>query len=158
MPNYDFKKDHPIAIETEQEISKLLEDFYGWRTLEFCNTNAYDLKVKTKIGIELTIEVKEDFSCYKTGNVGIEFESWGRASGIAVSKAQFYLYKVHTPFEGRISYRWIGTDRLKNMIADERIPREIKDKCGDKGSNSKNYLFRYYAVFYRYTSEMFVEN
>src|SRR5689334_5275659 len=115
MPNYNFGQDLPIAEVTEKEIAKKLEDFYGWTVLEFCHTNEYDLKIESFLGKIFTIEIKEDFTCYKTGNIGVEYESWGRPSGIAVSKANFYIYKVHTPLGGEIDYRWIKTKKLKEI-------------------------------------------
>lgn len=139
MPNYDFKKDLPIANKTEKQISQYLES-KNIHTLEFCNNSDYDIKVLLPSEKEVTIEIKEDFTCKRTGNVGVEYESWGRDSGIKVSKADFYLYKVHEP-SGMIGLYLIHTKRLKDMCFKENL--WFREVCGgDPGSNSYNYLFK----------------
>lgn len=40
------------------------------------------------------IEVKADFMAYITGNIFVEFESRGKKSGIATSKAEYYAFFV----------------------------------------------------------------
>lgn len=139
MPNYDFDVDLPIAQKTERQVAEFLIEKGGMTFLEDCDTNAYDLKMKTNSGAEITIEVKEDFSCERTGNVGVEFECRGKASGISVSQAQLYLYKVHEP-DGRIGLYVTQTKDLKSMIARQEYFRIVNG--GDPGSNSMNYLFK----------------
>jgi hypothetical protein len=156
VPNYDFVKDFPIARETEKEIAERLSSFYGWKILEVGKTNAYDLKIESMTGKVFTVEIKEDFSCYKTGNIGVEFECRGKPSGISVSQADYYIYKVHTPLGGAVDYRWIRTSKLKSIIADETIERRIVSG-GDKDSNSMNYLFRYYGTFFPKSTRLFEE-
>ena len=156
MPNYDWNKDLPIAEETEKEIAQKLSDFYGWKILEFGKTNAYDLKIRSMLGKIFTVEIKEDFTCYTTGNVGVEYECRGKPSGISVSKANFYIYKVHTPLERTIDYRWINTDKLKDIIADETIERRVVPAGDDKAA--MNYLFRYYGTFVPHSRKLFEQN
>ena len=43
---------------------------------------------------EKKIEVKSDRKSEQTGNVYIEYSSRGKASGIATSQSDFYVYKV----------------------------------------------------------------
>jgi hypothetical protein len=138
MPNYDFKKDLPIARATELEVAGLLYKNYNAKLISSNHTNEYDLLISID-GKKTTIEVKEDFTCEKTGNIGLEYESWGRPAGIAVSKAAFYVYKAHT--KNGIKYILHKTQTLKDKIAKQTYFRIV---CGgDVGSNSMNYLFKY---------------
>ena len=43
-----------------------------------------------------TIEVKFDFACYRTGNFYIEYESRGKPSGIATTKADYWMLIAST--------------------------------------------------------------
>lgn len=138
MPNYDFKTDLPIAEKTEHEIANLLREHYNAVILSFCHNSQYDIKARIN-GKEWTFEVKEDFSCERTGNVGVEFSSWDRPAGIAVSKADFYVYKIHTSNGTKVFI--FKTQVLKNMIARKEYFRIVNG--GDKGSNSMNYLFKF---------------
>lgn len=137
MPNYDFDKDLPVAQKTETQVAEFLVD-KGLKFLGDCDDNRYDLLMSHE-DKEFTIEVKEDFSCERTGNVGVEFECRGKPSGINVSKADFYLYKVHCPDRG-IRLYIIKTSKLKKMISNKEYFRVVSG--GDPGSNSMNYLFK----------------
>ena len=137
-PNYDFNKDLVVANKTERQIAKYLESM-DIKTLEMRNDNKYDLLVEMPSKKQVTIEIKEDFSCQRTGNVGVEYECRGKPSGISVSQAGFYLYKVHEP-SGEKRLYIIQTENLKKMIKEHKWFREV---CGgDPGSNSRNYLFK----------------
>lgn len=136
---YDFKQDFPIAQRTEREVGEILEQRYQGKVMEYGKTNKYDILFKTNTRL-LKFEVKEDFTCEKTGNVGVEFECRGKPSGIQVSEADFYIYKVHSQY-GDVRYFLCSTKCLKKMIADKEYFRIVTG--GDPGSNSKNYLFKY---------------
>ena len=43
-----------------------------------------------------TIEVKFDFACYRTGNFYIEYSSRGKPSGIATTKADYWMLIAST--------------------------------------------------------------
>ncbi|CAB5223323.1 hypothetical protein UFOVP384_30 [uncultured Caudovirales phage] len=58
-----------------------------------------------------TIEVKSDRITAKTGNVYIEYESRGKASGIATSQADYWVYKFDD--ESAIIFK---TDALKSKL------------------------------------------
>jgi hypothetical protein len=60
MPFYDFKKDLPIALKTQEEVGKMLEKLYGARIIKFGTTNEYDILASIKEK-NVTFEVKEDF-------------------------------------------------------------------------------------------------
>jgi hypothetical protein len=143
MPNYDFVKDLPIAKATEIETAGVLKKLYDAEILEYNNTNAYDISTKIN-GSLITFEVKEDFLCEFTGNVGLEYECRGKPSGINTSQADYYIYKLHT--NHGIEFVMFRTGTLKQMIAEHKYFRVVNG--GDKGSNSMNYLFKY-GVFVR---------
>jgi len=141
MVNYNFKKDILVAHRTEKEIALYLENRYGAKIISFENTNKYDIKAEIR-NRTITFEVKEDFICKTTGNVGVEFKCRGKDSGISVSLADYYIYKLHTSSYG-IQYVLHKTDVLKDMINNRLYSRIVNG--GDKGSNSMNYLFKYDA-------------
>jgi len=140
MPFYDFSKDLPVARETEKEVANLLVKIYkGLEILDFEDTYKYDI-LATWNGKRFTVEVKEDFICEFTGNVGMEFSCRGHDSGIRTTESKYYLYKLHTKNYG-IQYVIHKTSTLKKMIADKKYFRIVNG--GDEGSDSMNYLFRY---------------
>ena len=136
MPNYNFWDDLPIAQETEKEVADILSE-KGATIKSFNNDNKYDILMDYK-GKEITVEVKEDFTCERTGNVGLEFSCRGKDSGIACSRADFYVYKVHQP-DHQIHFYMMKTGDLKGLIAHKFYKRIVNG--GDVGSNSMNYLF-----------------
>ncbi len=145
-PNYDFNKDLPIAKKTEKQIADFLVEKQDMTligtsdTIKNVSRSDFDVRMKFNKSEKIVdIEIKEDFTCARTGNIGVECESWGRPSGIAISKADFYLYKVHMP-DGKKGVYIIQTNKLKEMIADKLYHRIVVG--GDEGSYSKNYLFR----------------
>lgn len=137
----NYNRDFKVAFQTEKEVSELLLTHYGWKTIQFNRDNKYDLLV-IKNKKKIKIEIKEDFTCEKTGNIGLEFESYGLPSGILVSEATHYLYKAHT--KTGVVYLLIRTEVLKTMIENHEYHRIISG--GDKGSNSMNYLFKYDVI------------
>jgi hypothetical protein len=86
----------------------------------------------------MMIEVKEDFTCQKTGNVGLEFETRGIPSGINVTQATHYIFRIHEP-NGKTTDWIVKVSKIKEMIKKIEYDRIIIG--GDAGSNSKNYLF-----------------
>jgi hypothetical protein len=138
MTNYNYKQDKPIADQTEKEVAEIIRNRYNAIILEFGHTNAYDIKAKINNKI-YTFEVKEDFTCERTGNVGMEFECRGKPSGISVSKADYYVYKIHS--KHGIKFYLYNTSDLKRMIEDNQYFRVVNG--GDVGSGSMNYLFKY---------------
>ena len=142
MANYDFKKDLPVAQKTEHEVSLVIIDWLKENIdskvtlLEISNHEKYDLKYQ--IGdITKTFEVKEDFMCKSTGNVAVEFHSRGKDSGIAVTKADFYVYRIHEN-AGIFDYV-MPTKELKRIIDEKKYFRVVNG--GDAGSDTYCYLF-----------------
>lgn len=138
MPYYNFTKDLPVAKATEVETAGILTKVYKAEILDYEDTNAYDILARINDAL-VTFEVKEDFLCEFTGNVGLEFECRGKPSGIQTSQADYYIYKLHT--NHGIEFVMFKTSTLKTMIDERRYFRVVNG--GDKGSNSMNYLFKY---------------
>lgn len=134
--NYNFEDDLYKAMETENEVAKLLEDL-GMEILERNDDEKYDIKVKRK-GLIKTIEVKEDFLCQDTGNIAVEFKCRGVDSGITTTKADFYIYKVHE-IGYKIHYYMMKTSDLRKLVKTKMYHRIVDG--GDANSNSMNYLF-----------------
>jgi hypothetical protein len=138
MPNYNFNKDLPIARETEREVGELLQQ-KGSKVISYNNDNKYDILLHLdKHNKDYTVEVKEDFTCERTGNVGVEFSCRDKDSGIACSQANFYVYKIHEP-NHQIHFYMMKTQDLKDLIKHKFYHRIVNG--GDPGSNSMNYLF-----------------
>jgi hypothetical protein len=148
---YNFEKDLSVAQVTEKVIAKLLELKYNLTLVKIGRTNAYDLAMQKKNSKKVfTFEIKEDFTHARTGNIGVEFESWGRLAGISVSQADYYVFRVHN--SDKTSKVWIiRTETLKQIINEKLYSRIVVG--GDKGSNSKNYLFKD-SVFFSYAKEL----
>jgi hypothetical protein len=120
-------------------VAEILESKYNAVIMEHSNHNRYDLLVKIK-GLPVTFEVKEDFMCKQTGNVSLEYECRGKPSGVSVSEADYYIYIIHTK-DDEVEYVMFKTGDLKDKITSKMYFRDITG--GDKGSNTKNYLFKY---------------
>jgi hypothetical protein len=150
MAHMDFQRDHKVAVKTEQQVTDfLLAKYPGLKFEHFCGTADYDVAFSWPGRQELIkVEIKEDFTCKRTGNVGLEFSCRGKPSGISISKADRYIYKVHRP-DGRIVLYSIPTDKLKRMVKNHDYSGPPVNG-GDPGSNSMNYLFKLGMVEHRF--------
>ena len=107
--------------------------------MEHCNDFKFDLMLGQITEKELAdiltnkkIEVKDDSAkSFKTGNVFIEFESRGKASGIATTQSDFYAIKT-----SHNSFVLIETQKLK-QIARKHIDRIV---LGGDNNTSKGVL------------------
>jgi hypothetical protein len=94
-----------------------------------------------------TIEVKFDFGCYRTGNFYIEYQSRNKPSGIATTKADYWMLIAASEYGQRLkSYQeqiqkedilyavLIETERLKDLC------RNKPYKMGVKGGDSNTSL------------------
>jgi hypothetical protein len=83
-----------------------------------------------------TFELKTDIYPKDTGNLVIEFESWGEPSGISVTQADYFI--TYFPHFGEI---WnIRTETLKKLI--HYLSPKILEFAGDVGSNTKLYKLK----------------
>lgn len=132
MAHYDFKKDLSDAKRFEDEVELLFIE--EGHKVERCNNGDYDLLVEYKEGNTLRWELKDDLMAERTGNLAIEFESRGKASGINRTKSDYYLIRA-----GKKLYT-LPTPFIRKMIAEKKYFRIVNG--GDSGSNTMMYLFK----------------
>ena len=141
MGNYNFHKDLAVAKKSEAKAIKILINMFPEKNLkfvEFCTNGDFDIRLRGEDG-DILCEVKEDFMCEKTGNVCLEFASRGKDSGIVSTKAEYYLYKIHTPSNG-IMYVKHTVRELRRKVDNVEYFRIVNG--GDRGSNTMSYLFK----------------
>jgi hypothetical protein len=100
--------------------------------------NKYDARM-VKDGVETTYEIKTDVKCaplFDTGNIFIEYESRGKASGISVTEADWFV--TYFKYLGEVWF--IKTKKLRKLIEDNDFPT-FKD-AGDVGSATHGYLIK----------------
>jgi len=109
--------------------------------MEHCSDFEYDLKLGqeaedsiAEIFNEKRIEIKRDMMAKKTGNVFIEYESRGKPSGIARTKAEVYCFVV----EDLVLF--YPTDKLKELI--RPMLGSSRDIMGGDNNTSKGILLR----------------
>lgn len=146
---YNFSKDLNKGRRGEDVIASVLQS-HGFRVIGDCNNSSFDLIMEYNRK-PYTYEIKTDLYCNPendTGNIAVEVESRGKASGISVTQADYFV--TYFPNLGEI---WnIKTEDLKSLI--ERNNIYLKENGGDKGSNTKFYLvnknkFRNYFKVYK---------
>jgi hypothetical protein len=137
MANLEFKSDLKLGNEGEDVIINFLES-KGHKYIDSNHDNKYDIKMLTK-GKETTYEVKTDVKCaplFDTGNIFIEFESRGKASGIVVTQAKWFV----TYFKYLNELWFIKSDELRTLITNNEFP--IFRDAGDIGSATHGYLIK----------------
>ena len=151
LANYDFKEDLEVAKKDEIDIETSLVERYGVKIIgEMSSTNKWDFEIRfPKDGSTGGVEVKTDFMVGDTGNTVVEFECRGKPSGIETTQARYYLYKFH--LNNIVEYYMIGTKMLKWVIKQAFYVRIVSG--GDKGSNTKMYLFRL-KTFIKYSTKL----
>ena len=136
MAHYNFSRDFPEGRQAEEEAKiKIKNMFPGILINENDNiTEDFDISglYESK---EIKFEVKWDKMAEKTGNVAIEYESRGKKSGISVTIADFYIYKIKNKFY--IFDTSVIKDELFNKM---NYDRDVIG--GDKGSQTKMYLIK----------------
>lgn len=94
----------------------------------------WDLCAECKrTGLQITFELKNDELASQTGNVGIEFESRGRPSGIARTQAVYWVHYFDEKFH------LVQTEKLRREAALVSFRTVVG---GDQGSNTKMFLIR----------------
>jgi len=138
----------------EKDIAKFFES-RGYIIQDANNDSKFDFTM-SKNGKIKTVEVKADYKCITpslpflptkdTGNIFIEYQSWGKAGGIEATEADIFAYMF-----GALKPRqlWlISVDDLKQLIEDNDFPT-TKDS-GDEGSNTEGYLIPRWDYFYSF--------
>ena len=135
MAHYNFDKDLEDGLQAEEEVKELLKKHFNVEEsdMEKLDTKEYDIKIVSK---NLTFEVKNDLMAEKTGNIAIEYESRGKASGISVTKADYWIYK----FAG--VFYMVETSRLKEELLEKKNYWRSGVNGGDYGSNTMMFLVK----------------
>ncbi len=139
---YNFHKDLKESKVVEKEVEIGLENHHGTVTLISGNSDyRFDLAVQfPKKGFEYsTLEIKNDLKSGQTGNVAIEFESRNKPSGIANTKADYYIHRLYNK-DGTFEHHMISVNRIKRLIREEAYTKIVIG--GDRGSRTKMYLFK----------------
>lgn len=132
-----FFEDKKREVTSIKDSIRLMQN-KGYVFVRHNNDNKYDIEFK-KDNKSVFVEVKQDFSCFRTGNVGVEYSCRGKPSGISVSKADFYIYKIHQNYlfteqvnkiepekPNEITIILIDKKKLKNCI--DQILNQVENK------------------------------
>tara|TARA_R100000664_G_C2741445_1_gene129862 strand:+ start:1109 stop:1540 length:432 start_codon:yes stop_codon:yes gene_type:complete len=79
------------------------------------------------------LEVKTDFKAYKTGNLAIEIECFGKPSGLQTTTADWWLFNIRIPEEESLMLI-ISRKRLKRL-ATQHIHMNHIVMGGDKNAS-----------------------
>jgi hypothetical protein len=137
MANLNFTSDLKLGNDGEMVIIEYLLK-RGSKLLDTNDDNKYDARM-VKDGVETTYEIKTDVKCaplFDTGNIFIEYESRGKASGISVTEADWFV--TYFKYLGEVWF--IKTKKLRKLIEDNDFPT-FKD-AGDVGSATHGYLIK----------------
>lgn len=137
----NFKYNLSKAQQTEKLVGEILcKNIKGLSIINDNNDNKkYDILAYHASGKYITFEIKEDIRCANTGNVVVEFESFGKPSGIATTLADWWVFCIH--LIDRVEYMAILTNELKRLIEQKKYSKIFQMKTTD--SSNKVYFFRY---------------
>lgn len=129
--HYNFKKDLIIGEEGEEVV---IQDLISMGAEYDSNnkTNSHDV-IATFKGRKIAYECKTDFFD-DTGNMFIETSCRGKASGISVTKADWFV----TYFKKLNEIWYIKTDKLKYIL--ENFEHRTATQSGDEGSDTEGIL------------------
>lgn len=137
MAHYEFKEDLNEGNKGENIVIEHLKKS-GGRLLSKNNDNKYDALIERN-GQKIKYEIKTDVFCkpeYDTGNIYVEVECRGKASGIMVTEAKWFV----TYFKHFNEIWYIKTNDLINLIEDNKQNLIKKENSGDKNSVTKGWL------------------
>ncbi len=140
MNHNNFRENLSRANQGERDVGRILcNNIPGLVILDYNGDNKYDILTNHPINGQVTFEIKEDIKCAQTGNVVVEYESWGRPSGIMTTVADWWVFRTH--INNTIEHYAIQTYKLKRLIAENRYARTFQMTTTD--SSNKVYFFRY---------------
>jgi hypothetical protein len=147
MSNYDFDRDFARERESmaviRETILNRFQTVADVTPFEGDRRHA-DIVITAKSGKKLSVEIKEDFFCAKTGNVAIEISSRGKPSGLSVTRADTWLIIAHTKLNQATKdceFFFIRPETLNNLIDENKYER--RHVGGDPGSDTVFYLFNF---------------
>jgi len=138
MANYDFISDLPLGNKGEDVVINDLRKM-GATLISRNDDNRWDFIMENN-GVQIPYEIKTDVFCkpeYDTGNLFVEVECRGKPSGIIATKAKWFV--TYYKYLNEIWY--IKTQRLIQLIKEHENSIRQTQNSGDKGSNTKGYLF-----------------
>lgn len=143
MGTYNFIRDLKNSKTSVEEAKEMIEAslLFGDKPCKVkeVHTKECDLILEHPVfQEEYLVEIKEDISCSKYGNVAVEYECRGKPSGLITTKAPYWVYKVHT----KSGIKWLFTipEVIKSAALDKS--RHLRYASGgDQGSNTKLVLF-----------------
>lgn len=145
MGKYNFRHDLLTAKLEEKEAADLLvTKVAAWQNHRIVMSEGKNAKYDfSLIPPPVHVEVKSDYYCQKSGNVAVEVECRGKPSGLAVTEADWWVYRIHTADD--VINVLVDPDILTHAIASDSMEREPKIReviGGDANSNTKMYLFK----------------
>jgi hypothetical protein len=136
MGVYNFNKDIVTGQDGEKVVLEHIISMTDATLIDTNHDNKFDFMVD-KDGVRRTYEVKTDEYCragYDNGNLFVEIECRGKASGIVVTQADWFVF--YLPHRKQIWY--IESDRLRELIAVNDFRKT--ENSGDKNSRTIGYL------------------
>ena len=85
----NLSRDLSLGQNGEDIVLEFLREKYPDAKRIFGNHKEYDILIPSQ---DLRIEVKTDLLSQDTGNLAIEYESYGKPSGINVTTAEFWAF------------------------------------------------------------------
>ena len=148
--HYNFAEDLKTSDKIEVNVIKKLQKAYpNFQFHSFSGTKGYDC-IFSMDGKTYSLEIKADFFAVNTGNMVVEYESWGKPAGIVTTKANFIAYAMMRSIDDFDLYL-INTEKQRKMIADELYFDTMVG--GDIGSNTRLYRFKM-DLFKEYATEV----
>jgi hypothetical protein len=118
MSNYQlFNKNIVLYKKYEIEASERIKAKYKVDVKIWCDNSNYDFQTTD----DKTFEVKAEPASLKTGNFFIEYFAYGVASGISISKANYYI------ITDTVNYYLIKTITLKELCQKYNNIKKTKD-------------------------------
>jgi len=112
-----YERDLGVGREAEQEVLALLsrkvQGIQSIAEVDPGNRLRFDLKVFLPSG-PITIEVKYDILSESTGNVAVEVECRGHASGVTASMSDYFVFKLVD--KNQSGFWLIPTGRLRLLV------------------------------------------
>lgn len=133
-----FKKDLAISKVAEEILVEAYHchNYNNSAIYSLNDDNRFDIKIEytQENGVKryAYIEVKNDMSAIKYGNIAIEFESWNKPSGIVTTQSNIWAQRV----DG--FYLIFNTNKLKQCVQ-EKVFRTV---YSGESKGSKSYLLK----------------
>ena len=148
--HYNFEEDLKTSDKIEVNVIKKLQEAYpDFKFHTFSGTKAYDCLFSMG-GKTYSLEIKADYFAVNTGNMVVEYESWGKPAGIVTTQANFIAYAMMRSLEDFDLYL-INTNKNKRMVEEKLYFDTMVG--GDIGSNTKLYRFKM-DVFEKYATKV----